>query len=102
MVDGPARNTCSQMQVHTITQEAMLACIHNYGKATNRLVTARHAALRQYPSNMLHAIHNKTTGHFMEMQHVQGTVEALFGEVVRGCIKELRSWVQTPYLAGLV
>ncbi len=36
-VDGPARNTCSQTQVHTITQEAVLACIHNYGKPTNAM-----------------------------------------------------------------
>jgi hypothetical protein len=45
LVDGPARNTRSQTQVHTITQEAVLACIHNYGKATNRPVMACHAAL---------------------------------------------------------
>jgi hypothetical protein len=44
----------------------MLACIHNYGEATNHPVTA----LRQYPSNMLHAVLDKTTGHLMEMWHL--------------------------------
>jgi hypothetical protein len=48
----------------------MLACIYNYGKATNRPVMAHHAALQQYPSNMLHAVLNKTTGHRMEMRHL--------------------------------
>jgi hypothetical protein len=69
-VDSPARNTRSQTQVRTITQEAMLACIHNYGKATNRPVTARRVALQQYPSNMLHTFLDKTTGHLMDMRHL--------------------------------
>jgi hypothetical protein len=65
-VDSPARNNRSQTQVRMITQEAMLACIHNYGKATNCPVRARHTALRQYPSGMLHAVLDKTTGHLMK------------------------------------
>jgi hypothetical protein len=63
-------NTCSQTQVHKITQEAVLACIHNYGKALSRPVTACCAALGQYPSNMLHAVLDKTTVHLMEMRHL--------------------------------
>jgi hypothetical protein len=43
-VNGPARNTRSQTQVHTITQEALLSCIHNYGKAISRPFTACRAA----------------------------------------------------------
>jgi hypothetical protein len=69
-VDGPTRNTCSQTQAHTKTHEAVLACIHNYGKVTSRPVKACHAALRQYPSNMLHAVLDKATGHLREMQHL--------------------------------
>jgi hypothetical protein len=53
-----------------ITQEAMLACIHNYGEATNHPVTAHHTALQQYPSNMLHAVLNRTTSPLMEMWHL--------------------------------
>jgi hypothetical protein len=44
LVDGSARNTHSQTQVHTITQEALLSCIHNYGKAISCPVTAHCAA----------------------------------------------------------
>jgi hypothetical protein len=50
-----------------ITQEALLSYIHNYGKVTSHPVTACHAAQQQYPSNMLHAALDKTTGHLMEM-----------------------------------
>jgi hypothetical protein len=69
-VDGPACNTHSQTQVRTITQEAVLACIQNYGEATNHPVMACHTALWQDPSNMLHAVLEKTTGHLMEMRHL--------------------------------
>jgi hypothetical protein len=69
-VVSPAHNTHSQTQVHLITQEAMLACIHNYGNATSCPVMACHAALRQYPSNILHAVLEKTTSHCMEMRHL--------------------------------
>jgi hypothetical protein len=69
-VDSPARNTHSWTQVRTITQEAVLACIHNYGAARNRPVTVCHAALRQYPSDMFHAVLNKTMGHLTKMGHL--------------------------------
>jgi hypothetical protein len=69
-VDGPAHNTHSQTQVHTITQEALLSCIHNYGKVMSRHVTAHCAAQRQYPTDMLHTVLDKTTGHLMEMWHL--------------------------------
>ncbi len=48
----------------------MLACIHNHGKAANRPVMARHAALRQYPSDMFHAVLDKIMGYLMEMRHL--------------------------------
>jgi hypothetical protein len=69
-VDHPACDTRSQTQVRTITQEAVLACIHNYSEAKNRPVTACHTALWQFPSDMLHAVLNKTMGHLMEMWYL--------------------------------
>jgi hypothetical protein len=68
-VDGPARTNRSQTQVCKITQEGVLACIHNYGAATNRPVTAHRTALWHYPFDMLHTVLNKTMGHLMEMRH---------------------------------
>jgi hypothetical protein len=59
-VNSPAHNTHSQTQVCTITQEALLSCIHNYGKVTSCPIMACHAAQRQYPTNMLHAVLDKT------------------------------------------
>jgi hypothetical protein len=43
---------------------------HNYGAATNCPVMACHAALWQYPSNILHTVLDKTTGNLMEMRHL--------------------------------
>jgi hypothetical protein len=70
LLDGPARNTRSQTQVQTITQEAVQAYICNYGEVTGCSIMARHIALWQFPSNMLHAFLNKTMGHLMEMRHL--------------------------------
>ncbi len=47
-----------------------MACIHNYGKATSRPATAHRAALRQYPSDMLCSVLDKTMGHLMEIWHL--------------------------------
>jgi hypothetical protein len=70
MVDGPARNTRRQTQVHAITQEALWSYIHNYGKVMSHPVAVHRAAHQQYPTNMLHTVLDKTTGHLMEMQHL--------------------------------
>jgi hypothetical protein len=72
LVDGPARNTRSQTQIHTITHKAVLACIHNNGEAINHPAMACCTALWQYPFpfNMLHAVLDKTMGHLMEMRHL--------------------------------
>jgi hypothetical protein len=43
-IDAPANNTCSQTQVCTITQEAILACISTYSYITNLRLTAANAA----------------------------------------------------------
>jgi hypothetical protein len=92
-VDGPACNTCRQTQVQMITQEAVLACIHNHGKEAGCPITARHTALRQFPSNMLHAVLKKTTGHLMQMWHllVNPKYKGLWG---KSYTKELRRLTQ--------
>ena len=69
-LDGPAHNTRSQAQVQTITQEAMLACICNYGEVTGHPIKAHHTAQQQFPTNMLHTILDKTTGQLMELPHL--------------------------------
>ncbi len=70
LLDSPARNTRSQTQVQMITQENVLACICNYGEVMGRSIMARHTVLRQHPSNMLHTVLGKTTGHLMDMRHL--------------------------------
>jgi hypothetical protein len=92
-VDGPARNTRSQTQVRTITQEDLLSCIHNYGKAMSHPVTAHRTAQQQYPTNMIHTVLDKTTGHIMEMWHllVNPKCKELWGE---SYTKELRHLAQ--------
>ncbi len=70
LMDSPAHNTRSQIKVRTITKEALLSCIHNYGEAMSRPVTAHRAAQCQYPTDMFHAVLDKTTGHLMEMWHL--------------------------------
>jgi hypothetical protein len=69
-MDGPARNTHSQTQVCTMTQEAVLAYIHNYGEATNCPVMAHCTALQQYSSDMPHTVFDKTMGYLMETRHL--------------------------------
>jgi hypothetical protein len=43
--DAPARNTRSQTQVRTITQEAILACFVTYSDITNQHITARNTRI---------------------------------------------------------
>ncbi len=69
-VDGSAHNTHSQIQVQRMTQEAVLACIHNYGEVPGRPISACHTALRQFPPNMLHSVLDKTMGYLLEMRHL--------------------------------
>jgi hypothetical protein len=81
-VGGPACNTCSQTQACTITQEAMLVCINNYGEATNNPIMACSTTLWQFPSKILCAVLDKTTGHLREMWHllVNSKNEQLWGK----------------------
>jgi hypothetical protein len=68
--DAPAHNTCSQTQVQTITQEAILACFVTYSGITNQHITARNASCRKLPMEMLNAVLDMTTGKLMEMRHL--------------------------------
>jgi hypothetical protein len=68
--DAPAHNTCSQTQVRTITQEAILACFVTYSDITNQHITARNASCRKFPMEMLNAVLDMTTGKLMEMRHL--------------------------------
>jgi hypothetical protein len=68
--DTPARNTHSQTQVQTITQEAILACFITYSDITNQHITARNASCRKFPMEMLNAVLDMTTGKLMEMRHL--------------------------------
>jgi hypothetical protein len=47
-----------------------LTWINNNGEATGCPIMARHTALLLFPSNMLHAVLDKTMGHLMKMQHL--------------------------------
>jgi hypothetical protein len=55
---------------------------------------ACHAALQQYPPNMLHAVLNKTTGHLMEMWHL--LVNLKYRELwIKSYMKELGCLAQS-------
>jgi hypothetical protein len=58
------------MQVCTITQEAILACISTYSNITNLRLTAANAACQKFPLEMLNAVLDMDTGKLMEMKHL--------------------------------
>ncbi len=68
--DTPARNTCSQVQERTITQEAILACMNTYNCITSRSLTPANASRRLLPVKILNAVLDKDTGVFLEMRHL--------------------------------
>jgi hypothetical protein len=68
--DGPSCNTCSKAQIRTITQETILACINTYCDITGNVITPRSTARRQFPTDMLQAILDKSTSQLMEMWHL--------------------------------
>jgi hypothetical protein len=67
--DVPARNAQSCTQAQSITQEAILACIHIHNVITGRPFTANQASHWQFPWLILNAILNTNTGTLMEMRH---------------------------------
>ncbi len=68
--ESPSRNTRSKAQIHTITQEAILACINTYGDITGNIITPCSTARRQFLANILQAVLDKSTGQLMEMRHL--------------------------------
>jgi hypothetical protein len=58
------------MQVCTITQEAILACISIYNDITNLRLTAANAARPKFPVEMLNPVLDMDTGELMEMRHL--------------------------------
>jgi hypothetical protein len=68
--DGPSRNTHSKAQIRTITQEAILAYINTYGDITGNVITPRSTAHRQFTTDMLQAILDKSISQLMELRHL--------------------------------
>jgi hypothetical protein len=68
--DAPAPNTQSCTQAQSITQEAILACIHVHNDITCRPFMANQASCWQFPWEILNAILNTNTGAVMEMCHL--------------------------------
>ncbi len=98
--DAPARNTHSQTQVQTITQEAILTCFVTYSDITNKHITARNASRRKCPMEMLIAVLNMTTSELMEIRHllVNSKYKDLWG---KSYTKELGRLVQgVPGVTG--
>jgi hypothetical protein len=58
------------MQVCTITQEAILACISTYRDITSLRLTAANVACQKFPLEMLNAVLDMVTGKLMEMKHL--------------------------------
>ena len=58
------------MQVHTIIQEAILACILTYSDIINLRLMAANAARQKFPFEMLDAVLDMDTGKLMEMKHL--------------------------------
>jgi hypothetical protein len=58
------------MQVCTIIQEAILACILTYSDIINLRLMAANAARQKFPFEMLDAVLDMDTGKLMEMKHL--------------------------------
>ncbi len=68
--DTPARNTRSQVQERTITQETILACMTTYNDITSRRLTPSNAARRTFLIEILNAVLHMDTGELLEMRHL--------------------------------
>jgi hypothetical protein len=68
--NASAHNTCSQVQHHTITQEAILACMRTCSYITSRSLTPANAARCLFPIKILNAVLDINTGKLLEMRHL--------------------------------
>jgi hypothetical protein len=91
--DAPVRNTQIRIQARSITQEAILACIHVHNDITSRPFMANQASRWQFPWEILHAVLNTITGALMEMRHllVNPKYKELWGKsytIELGCLAQ--------------
>ncbi len=59
-----------RVEVQTLEQELVLACIQTYVEVTERQVSPRQLSQRKFPTKFLNAVLNKDTGELMEMRHL--------------------------------
>jgi hypothetical protein len=65
--NNPTHNTRSQVQHHTIIQEASLACMNTYSYITSCSLTPANAARCSFPVQIINAVLNMNTSTLMEM-----------------------------------
>ena len=65
--DTPAHNMHSQVQHHTTTQEAILACMNTYSYITSHSLTPANTARRSFPVEILNADLDMDTAALLEM-----------------------------------
>ena len=69
-ISTPAHKTHSHVQHHTITQEAILACMNTYSYITSRSLTPANATRPSLPVKILNAVLDMDTGTLLEIQHL--------------------------------
>ncbi len=68
--DTPAHNMHSQVQHHTFTQEAILACINTCNYISSRSLTPANTARCLFPIKIINAVLDMDTGKLLEMRHL--------------------------------
>jgi hypothetical protein len=63
-------NALRRVEVRTIEQELILACIETYVDVTKRKVSPRQLSQRAFPQEVLNTVLNRDTGELMEMRHL--------------------------------
>jgi hypothetical protein len=58
------------IEVRTLQQELVLACIQTYAEVTGRQVSPRNSSQQRFPTEVLNAVLNKDTGDLMEMRQL--------------------------------
>ena len=58
------------IEVRTLQQELVLACIQTYAEVTGQQVSPRNLSQRRFPTEVLNAVLNKDTGDLMEMRQL--------------------------------
>jgi hypothetical protein len=63
-------NALQHVEVRTLEQELVLACIETYEEVTERQILPRQLSQRTFPKEVLNAILNRDMGELMEMWHL--------------------------------